>query len=149
MSGLARNGGRGMLIEGYASLFGIEDLSGDVVRAGAFAASLRRAVPTPMLMEHRPGRVAGRWSAVREDGRGLFVRGFVAPDAPAGREALARIGGGMTGLSIGYVALQWSTRLGRGRVLKAIELKEISLVSAPMLPQARFAPIGADPFAGR
>ena len=28
---------RGRVIEGYASLFGVEDLAGDVVRAGPFA----------------------------------------------------------------------------------------------------------------
>ncbi|RYG28894.1 MAG: HK97 family phage prohead protease, partial [Burkholderiales bacterium] len=33
---------RSLVIEGYASLFGVEDLAGDVVRAGAFARSLAR-----------------------------------------------------------------------------------------------------------
>ena len=66
--------GGGLLIEGYASLFGVEDLSGDVVRAGAFARSLARGDGVPMLLQHRGGQVAGVWTRIREDGRGLFLR---------------------------------------------------------------------------
>jgi uncharacterized protein len=129
-----------VLIEGYASLFGVEDLAGDVVRAGAFAASLRRGAPIPMLLQHRGGRIAGRWTQAREDGRGLFVRGLVDPDAAAGATALKLIDDqALTGLSIGFIASDWAARPGRGRELRIVELREISLVSRPMLPQARFA----------
>ncbi|MEM8921001.1 MAG: HK97 family phage prohead protease, partial [Pseudomonadota bacterium] len=44
---------RERLIEGYASVFGETDLAGDVVRAGAFAASLARLSGAPMLFQHR------------------------------------------------------------------------------------------------
>jgi HK97 family phage prohead protease len=130
----------GMLIEGYASLFGIEDLAGDVVRAGAFARSLARSGTVPMLLQHRGGQVAGVWTRMREDGRGLYVRGLVTGDTAAGRlaSAMAR-DGKMSGLSIGFIARDWSPRPELGRDLKLIELREISLVSEPMLPPARFA----------
>ena len=62
-----------VVIEGYASLFGVEDLAGDVVRAGAFARSLLRGAPVGMLLSHAGGRTAGRWSVIREDGRGVVV----------------------------------------------------------------------------
>lgn len=134
---------RSLVIEGYASLFGVEDLAGDVVRAGAFGRSLARGAGVGMLLSHVGGRTAGRWTAMREDGRGLFVRGLVTDETPAGVAALKLIGeDGLDGLSIGFVARDWSPRVNRGRDLKEIELREISLVAAPMLPGARFAAAG-------
>jgi uncharacterized protein len=139
-----------MVIEGYASLFGVEDLAGDVVGAGAFARSLAKtgAGGCPgigMLLQHAGGRTAGRWTAIREDGRGLFVRGLVTDEMAAGRAALALISDReMSGLSIGFIARDWAPRRDRGRELRQIELREISLVSSPMLPGARFAAAGPD-----
>jgi len=67
------------------------------------------------------------------------VRGLVSGATPAGRRAVdLAIKGGMTGLSIGFIARDWSPRKERGRDLRAIELREISLAPAPMLPAARF-----------
>ncbi len=135
---MMRNGAD-VLIEGYASLFGVEDLAGDVVRAGAFARTLAAGAATSMLLQHRGGQVAGVWTTLREDGRGLFARGLVRADTAAGRSALRLIGGGvLDGLSIGFVAREWSPRLARGRDLKVLELREISLVASPMAPEARF-----------
>ncbi len=132
-----------LVIEGYASLFGVEDLAGDVVRAGAFARTLRRRGEVRMLLSHAGGRLAGRWTTMREDGRGLFVRGLVTGETPAGRAALRLIADGtMDGLSIGFIARDWSPRVRRGRELREIELREISLVTSPMLPSARFAAAG-------
>ena len=131
------------MIEGYASLFGVEDLAGDIVRAGAFARSLARHGAVGMLLQHAGGRTAGRWTMMREDGRGLFVRGLVTDDTPAGQAALRLIRDGtMNGLSIGFVARDWTPRRDRGRELREIELREVSLVSSPMLPAARFQAAG-------
>lgn len=132
-----------LVIEGYASLFGVEDLAGDVVRAGAFARTLRRRGEVRMLLSHAGGKVAGRWTAMREDGRGLFVRGLVTAETAAGRVALKLVADRtMDGLSIGFIARDWSPRVRRGRELREIELREISLVTSPMAPQARFAAVG-------
>lgn len=139
----ARRARGGVVIEGYASLFGTEDLAGDVVRAGAFARTLSRGGGVGMLLQHAGGRTAGRWTAIREDGRGLFVRGLVTGETAAGAAALKLIGDrDMDGLSIGFVARDWTPRPGRGRDLKEIELREISLVTSPMLPGARFVVAG-------
>ena len=133
-----------LIIEGYASLFGVEDLAGDVVRAGAFSRTLARAGEVRMLLSHVGGRTAGRWTMMREDGRGLFVRGLVTDETPAGSAALKLIGERtMSGLSIGFIARDWSPRVARGRELREIELREISLVTSPMLPGARFVTAGA------
>ena len=126
-----------VLIEGYAAVFGAVDLSGDVVRAGAFARSLKSG-PVPMLLQHRQGSIAGRWTRIIEDGRGLFVRGLI--ERP-GAQTLARAG--LDGLSIGFRARFWTPRVGGGRDLKEVDLVEVSLVAEPMQPRARFSIIAA------
>lgn len=73
--------GRPLLIEGYASLFGKPDRVGDIVRPGAFGASLARRPFVPMLIQHHDNARAGRWVRINEDGHGLFVRGLVDADS--------------------------------------------------------------------
>ena len=75
---------RSPVIEGYASLFGVEDLAGDVVRAGAFGRSLARSEGVKMLLRHVDTGKSGQWTFLREDGRGLFVRGLVSEASIAG-----------------------------------------------------------------
>jgi HK97 family phage prohead protease len=130
-------------LEGYASLFGVADLSGDVVRAGAFRAGLamlRGGIP--MFVRHDPKLVAGRWLDLKEDARGLYVRGhldFSLPGAALARRLIAR---GVDGLSIGFVT-RAARRLQKGRELTEIEIVEVSLVDFPMLPQARLTRAGS------
>jgi phage head maturation protease len=78
---------------------------------------------------------------MREDGRALFVRGLVSDETASGARALPMIAPeGLDGLSSGFVARDWSPRAARGRELKEVELREISLVAAPMLPGGRGSP---------
>ncbi|MEO0608010.1 MAG: HK97 family phage prohead protease [Pseudomonadota bacterium] len=121
-----------ILIEGYASVFGVEDRSGDIVRAGAFARSLRER-SIPMLLQHKSGAIAGMWTRVVENGHGLLVRGMIESERAV---QLAR--SGLDGLSIGFRPRVWTHRRDGGRVLAQVELVEISLVAEPMLPAARF-----------
>ncbi len=122
-----------VVIEGYASIFGVPDQSGDVVRAGAFARALRTA-SVPMLLQHKTGAIVGRWGRLSEDGRGLFVRGVISS---ANAAALIKRSG-FDGLSIGFRPRLWTPRQERGRTLIDVDLVEVSLVSQPMHPQARF-----------
>lgn len=126
-----------MIIEGYAALFGVADQMRDVVRAGAFAASLRRNAALPMLVEHEARLLAGMWTEIREDGRGLFLRGEIGDDQPGAARAKRMITRGVDGLSIGFVPIV-QHRTPIGRVLSEIELLEVSIVTHPMQPQARF-----------
>ena len=129
------------LIEGYASLFGVADASGDVVARGAFARSLRARGPAGvrMLFQHNPAEPVGIWTAMAEDARGLRVRGELT--VGVGRaDDLARLiaAGAVDGLSIGFRTLN-AARGGRGglRLIREIDLWEVSLVTFPMLAQAR------------
>ena len=125
-----------LLIEGYAALFGVPDLAGDIVRAGAFSKSLSRA-PPPMLLQHRAGAIAGRWTRMIEDGRGLYVRGLI--ESESGKHLATR---GVDGLSIGFRPRLWKPRTREGRDLIEIDLVEVSLVAEPMQPRARFSLLG-------
>jgi HK97 family phage prohead protease len=133
-----------MIIEGYAALFGVPDQMDDVVRAGAFAASLaRRKTPLPMLVEHEGRLRAGCWTEAFEDGRGLFLRGEVRMDEPGAVRARRNIARGVDGLSIGFVPIV-ARRASSGRVLEEIDLLEVSIVTNPMQPLARLrqSPVG-------
>ena len=126
---------------GYASLFGRVDLGRDIVERGAFARSLSRrgASGIRMLFQHDPAAPIGAWSEVREDARGLFVRGQLALDSAKAREVHALMrGGALDGLSIGFrtVRARKETKSGVRRILEA-DLWEISVVTFPMLPEAR------------
>lgn len=133
--------------EGYASVFGVMDLGRDVVMPGAFRASIaRRGVGgVKLLWQHDPGQPLGIWTSLQEDGRGLHVRGALDLQQSKSREILSLLKqGALDGLSIGY-----RTEIERKdpetglRRLERIDLWEISLVTFPLLPQARVQSVKA------
>lgn len=140
----------GTVVSGYASLFGLRDQGGDVVQKGAYSASLKalrdhgRAVK--MLWQHDPTQPIGVWDEVREDATGLFVKGRILTAIDRGREAAALLeAGAIDGLSIGYRTVK-STRDDKGqRLLSQLELWEVSLVTFPMLAEARVSLKGETP----
>lgn len=137
----------GCRIEGYASLFGLADQGGDVVMAGAYGRSLARLAAegraVRMLWQHDPARPIGVWDEIVEDGRGLRVRGRILTEVETGREAAALVAAGaIDGLSIGYRTVTAETDAKGRRLLREVELWEVSLVTFPMLPEARVAAKG-------
>lgn len=131
----------GAEISGYASLFGASDQGGDVVQRGAYGGSLTRLAAqgrgVKMLWQHDPTQPIGVWDEVREDERGLLVKGRLLLEVRAAREAHVLLkAGAIDGLSIGYRTLRAEKAAGQ-RLLHEIELWEVSLVTFPMLPDAR------------
>ena len=129
------------LIEGYASLFGVRDSGGDIVTAGAFARSLRRrgARGVKMLWQHRAEEPIGVWTSLIEDARGLRVMGHLDLKVARARETLSLLrSGAVDGLSIGFRTIRARNEksLGRRQLLE-LDLWEISIVTFPMLTQAR------------
>lgn len=123
--------------EGYASVFGVVDLGDDVVQRGAFSKSLetRRA---KLLWQHDVHSPIGVWDEVKEDERGLFVRGRLLDGVQKGREAIALMkAGAIDSMSIGFRTVHADYTDDGVRKLMELELHEISLVTFPMLPDAK------------
>lgn len=140
----------GSVIEGYASYFGKADKGGDVVMRGAYGASLKALASAgrrvKMLWQHDPAQPIGIWDEVREDERGLYVKGRLLSDVSKGREAVALIeAGAIDGLSIGYRTVRAQKDDKGRRLLSELELWEVSLVTFPMLPEARVGAKGETP----
>lgn len=132
----------GSIVQGYASRFGEVDQCGDMVMKGAYAASLAalsaRGSKVKMLWQHDPSQPIGVWDQVREDERGLWVKGRLLVETRRGAEAAALIAAGaIDGLSIGYRTKRASKGDKGERRLCEVDLWEVSLVTFPMLPTAR------------
>lgn len=139
---------------GYGAVFGNVDSYGDVIAKGAFKESLRAAKKSgawpSMLSQHGGWGISaddlmplGVWTEMREDETGLYVEGRLALDTQRGKDAYALLRmeprSALNGLSIGYVAKEWSIGTKPEeprRTLKKIELFEVSLVTFPANPKA-------------
>ena len=132
----------GFEIAGYASVFERVDQGGDCVVRGAYAASLNRLTAgertVKMLWQHDPAQPIGVWDEVREDEHGLWVKGRLLPGVARAQEAAALISAGaIDGLSIGYRTVRAEKGVPGGRKLTELDLWEVSLVTFPMLADAR------------
>lgn len=130
---------------GYAARFHAVDLGRDLILPGAFADSIARkgARGIRMLFQHDPAEPIGVWLELREDARGLFVRGRLISEIARAREVLALMrAGAINGLSIGFRAVEGRAQARTGvRRLTKIDLWEISVVTFPMQPEARVGAI--------
>jgi uncharacterized protein len=133
------------VFEGYASLFDRTDLGHDVVAPGAFRNSLKQRGVSGirMLYQHDPAQPIGVWERMYEDARGLFVRGRLTLDVAKARDVRALMkAGAIDGLSIGFKTLKGNRNRATGlRRLTDVDLWEISIVTFPMLPDARITTI--------
>lgn len=133
--------------EGYASLFGVPDSGGDIVTPGAFANSLKAQGISRirMLYQHFAHEPIGVWEEMREDSRGLYVRGRLVTDIERGRDVAALLReGALNGLSIGFRTRRARRDAATGlRTLLDIELWEVSVVTFPLLKQSQITAIGA------
>jgi len=132
-------------IEGYASVFNLLDRGGDIVKPGAFKASMsawrkKKRMP-PMLWSHDPTQPIGVWTEIAEDDVGLKVRGELILEVPLAKAVHALIKReAVSGMSIGYRTedYDWDRTTG-ARHLKKVDLWEISLVAIPMLEEAQIS----------
>ncbi len=125
---------------GYASVFNKLDSGGDIVLPGAFAKSLaKRRGRIRLLFQHDPKEPVGTWKSIAEDSHGLFVTGQLVPGVPRS-DALRRLieNQALDGLSIGFRTVRASRQAGK-RLLHEIDLYEVSIVTFPMMEEARIA----------
>ena len=125
--------------EGYASTFNGIDSYGDTVLPGAYKETLQnRERPVAMFFNHisrradMPAKI-GTYHSLEEDERGLKVRGKLTLGHPTADAVLASMkAGAISGLSIGYsIPKGGSEKNGNIRLLKRIELYEVSVVDDP------------------
>jgi uncharacterized protein len=128
--------------EGYGSVFGNKDLGNDVIESGAFAKSLKKRKPqnVKLLYQHKSDMPIGVFDEIKEDEHGLVVKGRLALKTQAGAEAYELLKmGALDGLSIGFRVnpkeVSYDKR-GNKRIIKEVDLMEVSLVTFPMNPQA-------------
>ena len=127
--------------EGYGSIFGNVDSYGEKVAPGAFVESLakhrREGSSVLMLWNHDPYSPIGVWEDLAEDAKGLWGKGRLLMDIQRAREvySLAK-NNAIGGLSIGYRELD-TDQEGNIRLLKKIDLYEISPVTFPANRRAR------------
>lgn len=118
-------------LTGYASIFGNVDRVGDIVVSGAFAKSLETGRKVKMLWNHNPETVIGVFDEIREDEKGLFVKGrFAATDKAQEVRELVKMGA-IDSMSIGYRTEVYEWTNSGERLLKEVSLYEISLVTFP------------------
>lgn len=141
-------------LEGYGSVFGVRDTYDDVIASGAFVDSLKehKAAGTmpAMLWQHDPGEPIGVWTDMAEDKKGLHVKGQLALSTTRGREAFELLKmGALNGLSIGFKSVPGTSRYNDDgvRVLTALELWEVSLVTFPANERARITGVKASEIA--
>lgn len=132
-------------VSGYASVFGgPPDSHGDVIAPGAFARTIAEhqaeGTAPVMLWSHNAAEPIGRWTELREDQRGLFVRGVFNLETSRGKDAHAHVkGGDVSGLSIGFYTAPEGRRAGQQgeSIITDVDLVEISVVARPAQRQAR------------
>ena len=122
---------------GYASKFNGVDSYGDTILPGAYKDTIGgRERPIQMRWNHF-GPVIGKWTAMKEDQNGLYVEGQLTPGHSVAEDVYASIKfGSVTGMSIGYRIKDSEDILDKsgsktGRLLKQIDLVEISVVESP------------------
>lgn len=140
---LAEDGTR--RVSGYGAVFGNVDSYGDIILPGAFAKSLASRGMPKMLAQHDWGKVPGMWDVAKEDEKGLYLEGPFAK-TPLGEEyqELAQMGA-LGGMSIGYRTLDSEYNREGHRLLKEVELWEVSLVTFPANDQATITGVKSSP----
>lgn len=136
------------VIEGYASIFSNVDQGGDKIMPGAFVDSLAKSRQSgrtvKMLWNHDPSQPIGIWEDLAEDGKGLRGRGRLVMEVPKAREAHALMkAGAIGGLSIGYRTIKAEPD-GNVRLLKQVDLFEVSPVTFPMNDRAKISSVKSE-----
>ena len=122
--------------EAYASTFGNKDHHDDVIMKGAFVDSLKRRTPK-LAYQHDVTQLVGVIKAAEEDDTGLLVRGEFL-DTTLGNDVYKMVkAGAINQMSIGFATNESSYNDDGTRMLKSIELYEVSFVTFPANEQAQ------------
>jgi HK97 family phage prohead protease len=123
--------------EGYASTFGNIDLGDDIIVRGAFSKTLKKNAEVPVLWQHQMSEPVGKSIRLNEDDKGLYIKAILpkSDTLVSGRIIPQMKVGSIREMSIGFFTRESDMEKGV-RLLKEIELFEVSLVTKAMNPQA-------------
>ena len=126
----------GRTLTGYCAVFNAETRIGgftESIAPGAFTATLASGRDVLALRDHQPDALLGRTSSgtltLAEDAKGLRFD-LKLPDTQPGRDLVALAErGDLGGMSFGFIATDeaWT---GDKRELRAVDLREISVIQA-------------------
>lgn len=138
------------VFEGLASTFGNTDRGGDVIMPGAFAAAVKgNPKKIKLLFAHDTREPVGVIMELEETDRGLRIKGrlLIEQGVPTADKVFALLkAGALDALSIGFMVPNNGAVFDREagvRVLKKIDLLEISIVTFPMNPKAKIQRVKA------
>lgn len=132
-----------MSFSGYASTFGNLDHTGDVVMRGAFDATLASPTKRRLLWQHDMAEPIGVEQMLRTDDKGLFGT-WKLSRTTRGLDAHELLkDGAVDSLSIGYIPRDFEFDDSGVRLLKSVDLLEVSLVSIPANDQALVSQVKA------
>ncbi|NGE12100.1 HK97 family phage prohead protease [Klebsiella pneumoniae] len=122
--------------EGYASVFNNTDADGDIILPGAFAGVIaNQSRKVAMFFNHQTRAIpVGKWDAMHEDDKGLFVRGQLTPGLSLAEDLKAAMQHGtVEGMSVGFSVGPDDYTVGTsGLIFKNISyLREISVCTFP------------------
>jgi uncharacterized protein len=133
--------GESRIFSGYASVFGGVDSYGDTIAPGAYKKTLKGRDRAVKMRWNHFGPVIGKWTKMEEDEKGLYVEGELTPGHSVADDVMASLKhGAVDGLSIGFYVKK-ADETESGRLLKEIELIEISVVEEPADNAARIADV--------
>jgi HK97 family phage prohead protease len=124
-------------------VFGVVDSYREVVKPGAFMASLakRKAKGIKLLWQHDASQPIGIWDDLAEDSKGLWGKGRLLKDVSArAAEAYGLLkAGALDGLSIGYREVKTEPDADKPGIVNLLELdlREISIVTFAANEKAR------------
>lgn len=129
---------------GVASVYGVEDLGGDVIDKGAFSKTLSENHEVLVLWQHKSDEVIGSGS-VKEWQNKILIQGKLDLEDPTGAKAYQKLKKKLIkGLSIGFQTIKatWEEIEENGRTrfvrhIQELKLWEVSVVTFPMLPSAQ------------
>lgn len=133
-----------MQFSGYASTYGNLDHTGDVILRGAFDATVASGQKRRLLWMHDMAEPIGVEQTLKSDDRGLFGV-WKLSKTTRGLDAYELLkDGAVDSLSIGYRAEDFEYDDAGTRLLKQIDLLEVSIVSIPANDQAVITQVKAD-----
>jgi HK97 family phage prohead protease len=123
---------------GLASTFK-KDLGNDIIMPGAFQESISKTKPI-ILFQHNQSEPIGVTDVINENSEGLFLEGRLPKDDDLvrGRVIPQMKVGSLKTMSIGFRMSRDDFEIKDGvRIIKRVDLPEVSLVTFPMNPGAK------------